>query len=467
MAKGDKKTKFCCKDCGYETPKWAGVCFGCQAFGTLEEETYFTGKSAKGVKQIINDGNRKALTFAEVTEHDFDRLETGIGELDRVLGSGMVPGSMVLISAEPGTGKSTLLTSLADIVSRKYGKVVYFSGEESEKQIKVRAERLGIDLTNPNVKLLHTKDMDVVDEVVEEENPVFIIIDSIQTLADPNANGEPGSPTQVKICTGRLGTIAKGKGVTTFIVGQVTKDNNIAGPKLLEHMVDTVLYLEGERYNDLRLLRAKKNRFGSANELGVFQMQEEGLVEVKNPSEFLLSNRANGESGSTVVCISDTRPLLIEVQALTTPVVVEGVSPRRTSEGFSRNRLSILLAVLEKKNKVALSYKDVFVNIVGGMEVDEPGADLGVAMALYSSEKNIPVDPQTLIIGEVGLTGEVRPVGQIEQLINEAEKVGFKECILPEKNYDRVKGKAKKIKLHPVKSVQNAIDILFPSKPKK
>lgn len=466
MAKAEK-TKFCCKDCGYETPKWAGVCFGCKAYGTLEEETYFTGKAAKGVKAILNDGNKKAKMFSEVTDLDIERLITGIGEFDRVLGGGVVPGSMILISAEPGKGKSTILTQLSAIISKKYGKVVYFSGEESEKQIKVRAERLGIDITNPNLKVLYTKDMDVIDEVVEEEKPVFIIVDSIQTLGDPNSNGEPGSPSQIKTCTGRLGTIAKGKGVTTFIVGQVTKDNAIAGPKLLEHMVDTVLYLEGEKYNDLRLLRAQKNRFGSANELGVFQMQEEGLVEVKNPSEFLLSNRQAGESGSVVVCISDTRPLLIEVQALTTPVVVEGVPPRRTSEGFSRNRLSIILAVLEKKNKIALSYKDVFINIVGGMEIEEPGADLGIAMALYSSDKNIPVDPQTLIIGEVGLTGEVRPVGQIEQLINEAEKVGFKHCILPERNYDRVKDKAKKMKLYPVKTVQNAIDILFPNKKDK
>lgn len=457
MAK--KKTKFCCKACGYESPKWMGRCPGCQEWNTMEEASYFEGKAAEGAKTIIKDGNRKAKYLKEIKEENFEGLKTDIEELDRVLGGSLINGSLILLSAPPGTGKSTLLLGLSQNIGEKYGKVAYFSGEESEYQTKVRADRLGV--STENLLVLHTKDIEVVEEVVERENPKLIIIDSIQTLGDPTVKSEPGSPSQVKNCTGRLVNIAKGKGITTFVVGQVNKDAEIAGPKILEHMVDTVLYLEGEKYSDLRLLRAKKNRFGSANELGVFQMEEKGLVEIKNPSEYLLANRQNDESGSSVVCISDTRPLLVEIQALVSKPVVENAIPRRTSEGFSRNRLNIIAAVLEKKCRIPLAWQDIYINIVGGMEVEEPGADLGVAMAMVSSEKNKPIDPYTVLIGEIGLTGEVRPVANAEQLVNEAEKVGFKTCILPSKNYGKVSEKKPKIALKSIDTVKDAINLLF------
>lgn len=459
MAKN--KTIFACTECGNEYAKWQGKCNGCDNWNTLVEETKMTGKGVQGAKTIIRDGSKRPLYLHEVKEENFKGFSSGFGELDRVLGSnGIVTGSLVLIGGEPGKGKSTVLLQVCSNVSKAGRKVIYFSGEESEYQTKLRAERLNVH--TENLMVLHTKDIEMIEQIVASEQPDLIVVDSIQTVGDPEIKSEPGSPSQVKTCTGRLVNIAKGKGVTTFIVGQVNKDAEIAGPKILEHMVDTVLYLEGEKYNDLRLLRAKKNRFGSANELGVFQMEQEGLVEIKNPSEFLLANRQSQASGSAVVCVSDTRPLLIEVQSLVSPPVVEHSIPRRTSEGFSRNRLNIIVAVLEKKLKVKLTYKDIYLNVVGGMEIDEPGADLGVAVSLYSSEKDLTVDAHTLIIGEIGLTGEVRPVGSIEQLVNEAEKVGFKTCILPKANYDRVKGKYSNITCKPVSTIDETIRLLFP-----
>jgi DNA repair protein RadA/Sms len=453
------KLKFCCKTCGTEHAKWQGKCNGCEEWNTLEEETYFTGKAAKGAKTIIRDGNMKAKSLTQIDEQNFQGFSSGMAELDRALGGKVITGSLVLISAEPGKGKSTLITQISQYIGENVGKVLYFSGEESEYQIKLRAERLGV--TTNNLFILYTKDMETVENVVEEEQPVFIIIDSIQTLGDPSIPSEPGSVSQVKNCTGRLVNIAKGKGITTFMIGQVTKDSVIAGPKMLEHMVDTVLFLEGDRYSDMRLLRVNKNRFGSTNELGVFEMKEEGLVEISNPSEYLLSNRKTNMSGSAVACISDTRPLLIEVQALVSPLLVPNSIPRRTSEGYSRNRLSILLAVLEKLCGVQLTFKDVYINVVGGIEIEDPGADLAIAMALYSSDVNKVLDPQTAIIGEIGLTGEVRPVAQIEQIVQEMERIGFATCILPTKNYERMKGKTKTLILKPVDTLKDAIKILF------
>jgi len=456
-----EKTVFACSNCGNETAKWSGKCFACNEWNTLVEQVDYTAKSAKGAKTIITDGNLKAKSLSEIEEVQYKTIKTGMGELDRVLGDGLVHGSLVLISGEPGYGKSTLLSQVSSFISDHNGIVLYCSGEESESQIKKRMEER-MKLFPKNLKILHTKDIDIIEQNVNELKPVFLIVDSIQTLGDSTLNAEPGSISQVKMCTARLVNIAKGQGVTTFVVGQVNKDANIAGPKMLEHMVDTVLHLEGEKYNDLRLLRVHKNRFGNTSELGVFEMKEEGLSEVKNPSEYLLANRQANASGSAVICISDTRPLLIEVQGLVSPPVVQNSIPRRTSEGYSRNKLNIIIAVLEKRCGVPLTYKDVYVNVVGGMEiVQEPGADLGVAMALYSSDKNTAIDPQTVIIGEIGLTGEVRPVGNIEQLVREAEKVGFTRCILPNRNHERVKDKVKSMKLFPVDTIQDAIAVLF------
>jgi len=468
MAKSKEKVIFACKDCGHEEPKWFGKCYGCGGWNTAVESVDYTKNSsaAKGAKTIITDGNLKAKYLDEVSEIQYDGYITGISEFDRVVGSKIVRGSLTLIGGEPGKGKSTLLSTVSFLFD-KYGTVLYVSGEESEGQIKKRMhERM--KLFPKNLKVLHTKDIDIIEQNVNELKPVLLIVDSIQTIGDSSLNGEPGSVAQVKMCTARLVNIAKGQGITTFVVGQVTKDANIAGPKTLEHMVDTVLYLEGEKFNDLRLLRVNKNRFGNTSELGVFEMKEEGLVEIKNPSEYLLANRQANESGSAIVCISDTRPLLIEVQALVSPPVVQNAIPRRTSKGFSRDQLNIIIAVLEKRCGVPLTYKDIYVNVVGGMDIfQEQSADLGVAMALYSSDKNIPLDPQTVIIGEIGLTGEVRPVGNIEQLVREAEKVGFTKCILPNRNYDRVKDKVKSMSVFPVDTIKDAIAILFGKQPKK
>lgn len=465
LAKKDK-ISFACSSCGTEYSRWQGKCNSCGEWNTIVEHVDYTKSSgaAKGAKTIISDGSLKAKSLHEIEEVKYKTIKTGMNEFDRVLGGdGITAGSLCLISGDPGKGKSTILSQIADHISTHYGTVLYCSGEESEAQIKKRLTgRMNLHPTN--LKILHTKDIDVVEQNVQEIQPVFLIIDSIQTIGDSNLTAEPGSISQVKMCTARLVNIAKGQGITTFIVGQVNKDANIAGPKMLEHMVDTVLHLEGEKFNDLRLLRVHKNRFGNTSELGVFEMKEEGLEEITNPSEYLLSNRQTNIAGSAVVCISDTRPLLIEVQALVSPPVVQNSIPRRTSEGYSRNKLNILLAVLEKRCKVPLTYKDVFTNVVGGMELEEPGADLGVAMALYSSDKNIPINPQTVIMGEIGLTGEVRPVGNIEQLVREAEKVGFTSCVLPKRNYERVKGKSGKMKLFPVDTINDAISVLFKGK---
>lgn len=461
MAK--QKTIFACTSCGYEHPKWNGKCSGCGEWNTLVEHVDYSksSKAAKGTKTIITDGNDRAKTLDEIEEVSYTTLDTGMGELNRVLGGkGIVHGSLVLISGDPGKGKSTILTQVASHISETYGKVLYVSGEESESQIKKRVtERMQLNPANLNI--LHTKDIDVIEKNVLELKPIFLIVDSIQTVGDSTLTAEPGSISQVKMCTARLVNISKGQGVTTFIVGQVNKDANVAGPKMLEHMVDAVLHLEGEKFNDLRLLRVDKNRFGSTSELGVFEMKEKGLEEIKNPSEYLLSNRQTNISGSAIVCVSDTRPLLIEIQGLVSPPVVQNSIPRRTSEGYSRNKLNIILAVLEKRCKSALTYKDVYVNVVGGMAIEEPGADLGVAMALYSSDKNKPIDPQTVLMGEIGLSGEVRPVGNIEQLVREAEKVGFTKCVLPSKNFERVKDIVTTIKLYPVDTLKDAISILF------
>ena len=462
MAK--EKTKWCCKECGYETQKYAGMCFGCKKFGTLEESKYFTGPETKSSKTISQTSNKKSVRLDDVSEAGGDdaTFSSGMQEFDRVMGKGITVGSLTLLGGSPGLGKSTLLSSVSETIANNVGTVLYVSGEESEKQMKKRMSgRMNIKNVN-NFRVLYTNDMKTIEDEALDVKPVLMIVDSINTIGDQGINGDPGDLSQIKHCTNRLMAIAKGHNITTIVVGQVTKDNEIAGPKKLEHMVDTVLFLEGEKYSDLRLLRVNKNRFGSDQELGVFQMREEGMVEIPNPSEYLLANRPDNASGSAVICVSDTRPLLIEVQALVSTPPTQNVPPRRVTEGFSRNRMNMLTAVLERKaGATDLTWKDIYVNVVGGLDVEQPGADLGIAMAIYSSNMDKPIDSGTVVIGEIGLAGEVRQVSKIEQLVREAEKVGFTRCIIPLSSYERLKDKVSTMKLVPIKNIQEAIQSLF------
>lgn len=459
-----KKTKFVCKDCGYETYKAAGKCFGCGTFGSLREEEYFKGKEEKTKSsKTIKISNKKAVYLHEVDENYMESgFSSKIGELDRVLGGQIVEGSLVLLGGEPGKGKSTLLSKVAANVSVNE-KVFYANGEESEKQMKKRMQgRMKLQFSN-NFKVMFSRNLDELESEILEFKPKLVILDSINTIGDPLVSGNPGDISQVRHCINRLMNLAKENGISILIVAQVTKNGDIKGPKELEHMVDTVLFLEGEKHSDLRLVRCFKNRFGSDSELGVFRMVEEGLDEVPNPSEYLLAHRPVDASGSGVVCISDSRPLLIEVQALVSVPVVPGTNPRRSSEGFSRGRLTQLTAVLERRcNARELSAKDIYVNVVGGMDVDEPGADLGIAMTIYSSNVNKIIEPNTVMIGEVGLAGEVRPVSRIEQLVKEVQRVGYKQAIVPYGSYDQlVKLKTDDFEVTPVRSLNDCIHILF------
>lgn len=460
-----KKTKFVCKECGYETYKIAGKCFNCSAFGTLKEEEYFTGKDIeKKSAKTITSNNKKALYLDEVSEGVLDSgYSSRIGELDRVLGGQITEGSLIILSGDPGNGKSTLLSKVSENVSQERN-VLYASGEESESQMKKRMQgRMKMSSDNKKFKIIFSRNIEEIEKETLEFDTKLLILDSINTVGDPLIGGNPGDISQVRHCINRLMNLAKENGITIFIIVQITKNGDIKGPKELEHMVDTVLFLEGEKYSDLRLIRCIKNRFGSSMELGVFRMAEEGLIEVPNPSEYLLANRPTDSSGSGVICISDTRPLLIEVQALVSAPVIPGTHPRRTSKGFSRNNLNILTAVLERKcNARELSAKDIYVNVVGGMDIEEPGADLGVAMTIYSSNINKVIDSSAVMIGEVGLAGEVRPVSRIEQLVKEVERVGFKNVIVPMGSYEALKKfQTTVFTITPVRNLNDCINILF------
>ena len=469
MAK--KKTIWACTECGNESPKYNGKCFGCGEWNTLVEKEEIPTTASAGSKTIVQDGDEKPEKLKDIKEENMHRYPSGHSEFDRVLGGGIVHGSMVLIGGEPGQGKSTLLLQVATYLTEQGYKVLYFSGEESKYQTKLRAKRLSKG--DSEMYVMHTRNIEDIERFCETEKPDFIIVDSIQTTGDPTIKSEPGSISQVKAATGRLMKIAKQKGITTFIVGQVSKEGEIAGPKNLEHMVDTVLYLEGEKFSDLRILRANKNRFGDAMEMGVFKMEGDGLIEIPNPSEYLLANRLSSESGSAIVCISDTRPLLVEVQCLVAPPVEGNPNPRRNAEGYSRNRVNQLCTILGNKARVPLTHNDIYVNVVGGLAIKEASADLGVLMAMYSSAKDVPVeaemtrkngnkDTQTVFLGEVGLTGQVITVASAERLVNEAERTGFTDCVLPKINYDSIKHKVKKIRLHPVSTLKEAVHLVFP-----
>lgn len=458
MAK-KKETAFFCKECGYESAKWSGQCPACKEWNTFVEEPVAASRTVKGV---VNVGARNLTEggiptrLSEVSTQDKDRTSTGIAELDRVLGGGIVSGSLVLVGGDPGIGKSTLLLQMCYNLTKEGKKVIYISGEESLAQIKIRADRIGTD--NGELLVLCETSLESIEDTLKSQKPEIVIIDSIQTMYREEIGSAPGSVSQVRETTSVLMQLAKGLDISIFIVGHVTKEGVVAGPRVLEHMVDTVLYFEGDRNASYRILRSVKNRFGSTNEIGVFEMHEEGLKEVANPSEYMLTGRPEDASGSVVVCLLEgTRPVLVEIQALVCDSSF-GL-PRRTAAGTDYNRVNLLMAVLEKRAGMHLSGSDAYVNVAGGIKVNEPGLDLGIVMAIASSFRNRPVDSRTIIFGEVGLAGEVRAVSQPEIRVNEAIKLGFTTCILPEVCLKKVH-KNDKINLIGVSNVGEAIKLI-------
>lgn len=452
MAKKNS-TVFVCNGCGYESPKWLGKCPACGEWNSFFEEKVVTS-SGSSIKDKSKPKS-ETIKLNEVVHKETFRLKTGVDELDRVLGGGFVQGSLTLLGGEPGIGKSTLILQICNSV-KVDGPILYVSGEESAEQIKLRADRLGIK--NDNLLFLAETDVDNVELALEKTGAKFVIIDSVQTMYSEDITSAPGSVSQVREITARIMKMCKQTGITTIIIGHVTKDGNIAGPRVLEHMVDTVLYLEGERYFSYRILRGVKNRFGSTNEIGMFEMQSEGLVEIKNPSELLISERDGNPSGSViVVSMEGTRALILEMQALATPTVFG--MPRRNANGIDYNRLTLLMAVLEKRAGMNLSSQDVYINLVGGIKVNEPALDLGIVLSAASSFKNVAIKEDVVVIGEVGLTGEVRSVNMIEKRIKEAEKLGYKTCIIPESNKKLLKEKFK-LDIIGVKNLVDAMKFL-------
>lgn len=426
MAKA--KMVYYCQECGHESSKWMGQCPGCKAWNTFVEEPVVkktTTTARGGIKREI------PVALSQISTAKDSRILTGIAEFDRVLGGGIVKGSLVLVGGDPGIGKSTLLLQMCKSLSTEDLKLLYISGEESLKQIKMRADRLGVFKKDP--LLLCETNLDYIEETMLKEKPDIVIVDSIQTMYREDVAAAPGSVSQVKETTGILMRLAKQQGFSIFVVGHVTKEGVVAGPRVLEHMVDTVLYFEGDRHASYRILRAVKNRFGSTNEIGVFEMMEEGLREVANPSEFMLNGKPENASGSVVACAMEgTRPILVEVQALVSESNFN--MPRRTAAGADYNRVNLLMAVLEKRLNISMGHCDAYVNIAGGMRLNEPAIDLAIVCALLSSYKNKTISDQTIIFGEVGLTGEVRAVSMADQRVKEAQKLGFSVCILPESN---------------------------------
>ena len=451
-----QKTVFCCSECGNETVKWSGRCLACGAWDSLVEvKADVRGKgSAKNAARSA--AIKKPKLISELDTEAEMRFSTGIGEFDRVLGGGAVRGSLVLVGGAPGIGKSTLLLQLCGLTEAGQ-KILYVTGEESERQLKMRAQRLGVD--KGEIYVLAETGLTEVMENVEALSPDIVIIDSIQTMFDADVSSAPGSISQVRECTMSIMRLTKEKGFTTFVIGHINKEGSIAGPKVLEHMVDCVLYFEGERSTSFRILRAGKNRFGSTNEIGVFEMRETGLAEVKNPSEYMLNGRPENASGSVVACTMEgTRPLLIELQALVCHSNF-GI-PRRQTTGTDFNRVNLLMAVLEKRSGVQLSSCDAYVNITGGIKIQEPAIDLGIVLAILSSFRNKALNPKLVAFGEVGLSGEVRAVSMAKQRVAEAEKLGFEECVVPLVSLEECK-KGSKIRVIGVSSVQDAVDKVF------
>ncbi|MDE7367185.1 MAG: DNA repair protein RadA [Lachnospiraceae bacterium] len=448
------KTKqvFFCQECGYESSKWMGQCPGCKAWNTFVEERKVTGAGKHTAKAVAT----APASILEITTGEETRIGTGMKELDRVLGGGIVTGSLVLIGGDPGIGKSTILLQVCRNLTETGHKVLYVSGEESMQQIKMRAERLGE--FRQDMYLYCETDLNGIENAIERVTPEVVVIDSIQTMTLEEVTSAAGSVSQVREVTNQLMQLAKNKNIAIFIVGHVTKEGTVAGPRTLEHMVDTVLYFEGERSSIYRILRGVKNRFGATNEIGVFEMKNNGLSEVKNPSEVMQEGRPVDASGSTVVCsMEGTRPLLIEIQALVAQTNFQ--MPRRTTVGIDFNRVNLLMAVLEKRAGIHLGSCDAYVNLTGGIRLSEPAIDLGIVLALVSSYRNRPVDEHTIIFGEVGLTGEVRGVNMAEQRAKEAAKLGFTTCILPASNAANISA-IKGMRLIGVSNVKEAIDLI-------
>ncbi|MBN8204002.1 DNA repair protein RadA [Bacillus sp. NTK034] len=431
MAK--RKTKFMCQECGYESPKWMGKCPGCGQWNTMVEEVEKPASTRRGAF-AHSQGSAiaaKATPITSIETVSESRIHTNLKELNRVLGGGIVRGSLVLIGGDPGIGKSTLLLQVSSQLANRKHSVLYISGEESMRQTKLRADRLGV--SSDSLLVYSETSLDEISRTIDSVNPDFVIIDSIQTIFHPEVTSAPGSVSQVRECTAELMRIGKTKGIAIFIVGHVTKEGSIAGPRLLEHMVDTVLYFEGERHHTYRILRAVKNRFGSTNEMGIFEMKELGLEEVANPSEIFLEERSQGAAGSTVVAsMEGTRPVLVEIQALISPTSFG--NPRRMATGIDHNRVPLLMAVLEKRVGMLLQNQDAYLKVAGGVKLDEPAIDLAIAVSIASSFRDKPTMATDCIIGEVGLTGEVRRVSRIEQRVQEAAKLGFERVILPANN---------------------------------
>lgn len=425
------KTLFVCKECGYESPKYLGKCPNCQSWGSFEEFVEAKSTDSRS-RSFLNDQRPQATPLKDVSTTREKRVKTGLEEFNRVLGGGVVPGSMVLIGGDPGIGKSTLLLQVAAELNKVSGSVLYVTGEESPNQIKLRAERLEISETD--FYLYAETDLANIEATIQQLKPDYVVIDSIQTMFRPEIDSAAGSVSQVRESTSLLMQIAKTTGTTIFIVGHVTKEGNIAGPRMLEHMVDTVLYFEGERHQSFRILRSVKNRYGSTNEIGVFEMREFGLTEVLNPSQLFLEERLSGASGSAVVAAMEgTRPILAEIQALVSPTAFGNA--RRTASGMDYNRLTLIVAVLEKRAGLMMQNYDVYLKAAGGVRLDEPAIDLAIAVAIASSYADRPTRPTDCFIGEIGLTGEIRRVSRIDQRVKESAKLGFERIFIPENNY--------------------------------
>lgn len=451
MAKGKEKSVFFCQECGYESAKWLGKCPGCGQWNTFVEE--LVSKQSNDTARLLPSS--EPMTLQEIYYDDVLRIDTGIHELNRVLGGGMVPGALMLLAGDPGIGKSTLTMQLAGSIQMQE-KILYVSGEESRQQLKMRAQRLGV--STDQLYILTENNLAVIEKHIDKIKPGLLILDSIQTVYLPEITSAPGSVSQLRECTGKLLQWAKGLGLSVIVVGHVTKDGSVAGPRVLEHMVDTVLFFEGERHNHFRVLRALKNRFGSTNEIGVFEMQEQGLRQVHNPSEVFLSERPQDTIGSVVVpCMEGTRPVLVELQALVASSPYG--QPRRMTNGADYNRTAMLLAVLEKKMRLPIGNQDIYLNVVGGLKVDEPAIDLGIIAALVSSMQNRPLLDDAVVMGEVGLTGEVRTVNFLDKRLIEAEKMGFRVAVVPQGNLKS--GQKYPIEVKGVRNVGEALRVLL------